>query len=141
MNIEYLTKEIIPVRNKEIEEGKSYGTRNPIYTVMDVVTHVVEGHSEYLHMQTLNQMLPEWGYVDMSLDSECRNLEESKEGMSKPKRFTRFFTDRFVAFFLTSEAAHDYLNYQSHNLSKHAYVYVHYAGYSNKQMDKLFKTT
>lgn len=58
--------------------------------------------------------------------------------MEYPLEVTRFYTDRIIAFFITSEAAHDYLKYQSHNLSD-AYVYVFYSGYGNKQMDALLR--
>jgi hypothetical protein len=59
--------------------------------------------------------------------------------MEDPCEVTRFYTDRIVAFFLTSEAAHEYLKKQAHNLDD-PYVYVFYAGYGNQQMDMLFET-
>ena len=56
--------------------------------------------------------------------------------MKEPEEVTMFYTDRIIAFFLTSQAAHDYLQYQSHNMND-PYVYVFYSGYANRQMDKL----
>lgn len=137
MNIEYLTKEILPTREKEITEGKNLGTRQPIYVVLDLVDHYCEGHTDYLgHATNEKGMDKQFGYIDTSLDTESREFSVSKHGMTKPEAVTKFFTDRFVAFFLTSEAAHDYLISQSHNL-KAGYVYVFYSGYRNYQMDKL----
>ncbi len=36
MNIDFLQKEIIPLREMEIEEGKNCATRQPIYVVLDL---------------------------------------------------------------------------------------------------------
>lgn len=140
MNIEYLTQEILPIREQEIKEGKNLGTRNPIYVVIDLREFVTDGHSNYLsHTTNLKGKTVEYGYVDMALNGEEREFRHDMHDMINPEALTRFWIDDIKAFFLTSEAAHDYLKYQSHNLSKHAYVYVFCSGYGNKQMDKLFK--
>ena len=73
---------------------------------------------------------------DIPIDSEKRKFHKTNKRMKEPEEVTRFYIDRIIAFFLTSEAAHDYLKYQKHNLSD-AYVYVFYSGYANQQMDKL----
>jgi len=57
--------------------------------------------------------------------------------MGDATEVSRFYVDVFKGVFLTSEAAHDYLKYQKHNLSEKAFVYVEYSGYGNKQMDAL----
>jgi hypothetical protein len=136
MNIKFLTTGILPIREKEIEEGKNLATRQPIYVVLDLRENFVSGHSDYSSSTNYKGIQHSVGFIDASLDHEDMAFNESKSGMKKPKKVTRFYTDRIVAFFLTSEAAHDYLKYQSHNLSN-AYVYVFYSGYGNKQMDQL----
>jgi hypothetical protein len=140
MNIEYLTKEILPVREQEIKDGKNAGTRQPIYVVLDLVTHYCEGHTDYLgHTTNEKGKNKEFGYIDLALDTEGREfvrVGEPIEGMLKPEKVTKFYTDRVVAFFLTSKAAHEYLQYQKHNLP-YGYVYVFYSGYRNAQMDML----
>lgn len=138
MNIEYLKNEIIPQREKEIEEGKNLATRQPIYVVLDLDEHFCEGHSELMQCTNEKGVEPEQGYVDMAEDPEDRSdsFSEDDEGMTDPEPCTRFWTDRFIAFFLTSKGAHEYKKYQSHNL-KNPYVFVFYSGYGNKEMDGL----
>lgn len=136
MDLNYLQNEIIPKREQEIKDGKNLATRQPIYVVLDLQVNIIEGHSNYTPSTNYKGLGWEFGYADNALDSEDMEFKESSEGMKKPKEFSRFYTDRIIAFFLTSEAAHDYLKYQSHNLSD-AYVYVFYSGYANHQMDKL----
>jgi hypothetical protein len=136
MNIEYLKTEIIPKREQEIKDGKNLATRQPIYVVLDLQENYCSGHSDYT--PSVNYRGADWenGYIDNSLDCEDREFCETDEGMEEPEEVTKFYTDRIIAFFFTSEAAYEYLKYQCHNLSD-AYVYVFYSGYSNKQMDAL----
>ena len=136
MNVDYLQKEIIPLREMEIEEGKNCATRQPIYVVLDLQENYVTGHSEYSPSTNYKGLSFEFGYVDMELDGESREFKKLKKGMFSAEKVTKFYTDRIIAFFLTSKGAHDYLKYQSHNLNN-AYVYVFYSGYANKEMDNL----
>ena len=140
MNINYLINEILPVRKQEIEEGKNLGTSQPIYVVLSLMEHVCEGHTDYLSHMTNNKGKERvYGYIDMGIEEpECREFKESDKGMENAEAVTLFWTDDVKAFFLTSEAAHAYLKYQSHNM-KEPYVYVYHSGYSNYQMDRLLK--
>ena len=134
MNFEYLKNEIIPLREKEIEEGKNICTRQPIYVVLDLQENYVSGHSDYSPSTNYKGLPFEFGYIDEQLEGELRTFKKSDKQMKKPSEITKFYTDRIVAFFLTSKNAHDYLKYQSHNL-ENPYVYVFYSGYANKEMD------
>lgn len=136
MNIKYLEEEITPQREQEIKEGKNACTRQPIYIVLDLQENIVEGYSNYTPSTNYKGIDWQYGYVDNALDCEDRVFRLSDKKMKKPVEITRFFTDRIIAFFLTSKAAHEYLEYQSHNL-KNPYVYVFYSGYANRQMDNL----
>jgi hypothetical protein len=136
MNLDYLINEILPVRKKEIEDGKNLSTRQPIYVVLDLQVNYCSGHSEFSPSTNYKGKNWEFGYFDGSLDCEDREFCIDSNGMKSPEEVTRFYTDRIIAFFLTSKAAHSYLKFQSHNLSD-AYVYVFYSGYANYQMDKL----
>lgn len=136
MNTDYLINEIIPKREQEIKDGKNLSTKQPIYVVLDLQENIVSGHSEYSSFTNYKNKAFQFGYVDMDLDCESREFILIDDNMSNPEKITRFWTDRIVAFFLTSESAHDYLKYQSHNLSD-PYVYVFYSGYRNYHMDKL----
>lgn len=137
MNIEYLQKEILPQRSKEFQEGKNLGTARPIYVVLDLREQIMSGHSEFSPSTNLKGIQCMFGYYDESLDCEDREFKKSDKNMKSPIAITRFYTDNIVAFFLTSKAAHKYLKYQSHNLSKRAYVYVFNAGYANYEMENL----
>jgi len=137
MNIDFLQNEILPKRALEIKEGKNLCTAKPIYVVLDLVENICSGHSDYSLEPNEQGKKPEFGFIDNALDSEDRKFSETDEGMTDPEEVTIFYTDRFVAFFLTSERAHNYLTYQGHNLHD-AYVYVFGAGYSNWEMDNLF---
>jgi hypothetical protein len=139
MNIEYLKKEIIPQRKKEIEEGKNAATAKPIYVVLDLIENCVSGHSEYTVSTNYKEIPMQHGYIDVALDSDEREFCTEDIKMQSPEKLTRFYTDRIVAFFLTSKAAHEYLHYQKHNLSERAYVYVFYAGYRNIEMYNLLE--
>ena len=136
MNIDYLQSEIIPTRQREIKQGKNLMTRQPIYVVLDLQENYVSGHSDYSSITNYKGIDMKYGYIDTVLDSESMEFKEDDKGMKSPEEITRFYTDRIVAFFLTSEAAHDYLKYQSHNLTD-GYVYVFYSGYRNIHMDRL----
>lgn len=136
MDLNYLQNEIIPKREQEIKNGKNLATKQPIYVVLDLQENFCSGHSDYESSTNYRGRRWENGYIDTSLDGEEREFCETDEGMEDPAEVTKFYTDRIIAFFLTSEAAHDYLKYQSHNLFD-AYVYVFYSGYANHQMDNL----
>ena len=140
IDINYLETEIIPQREKEIIEGKNEMTGQPIYVVLDLVEHIIEGHSDINPITNYKGLPMTRGYADQSLDSEDMEFSEKEDLMRDPKEYTKFYTDRIVSFFLTSKSAHNYLSYQSHNLSK-AYVYVFYSGYGNRQMDKLLQNS
>lgn len=136
MNLTYLQTVIIPQREQEIKEGKNLATRQPIYVVLDLWENYCSGHSDYTNSTNYKGKGWEFGYIDLSLESESIKFKKSDKGMKKPEAVTRFYTDKIIAFFFTSEAAHDYLEYQSHNLTD-PYVYVFYSGYGNRQMDLL----
>ena len=136
MNIDYLVEEVLPQRAKEIAEGKNCATRQPIYVVLSLIEHCCSGHNDYSMNTNYKGINAEFGYIDTSADPEDRKFNESDSEMIKPEAVTKYYTDSIIAFFLTSQAAHDYLKYQSHNLND-GYVYVFYSGYRNIQMDKL----
>ena len=136
MNLNYLTQEILPQREKEIKEGKNLATRQPIYVVLDLQENICSGHSDYTNSTNYKGKGWEFGYIDNTLEGEEREFKNTDKGMKKPEAVTRFFTDRITAFFLTSKGANDYLEYQFHNLTN-GYVYVFYSGYANKEMDIL----
>ncbi len=138
MNLNYLINSILPQRLKEIEEGKNRGTANPIYVVMNISIGICLGWNEYTMTTNIAGIEPKNGYVDMAKDDEDRKFKLSDKGMKNPEQVTKYYIDRPVAFFLTSKAAHEYLEYQSHNLHKKAYVYVFHAGYKNVEMENLF---
>lgn len=140
MNLDYLKNTIIPLREKEIEQGKNLSTRQPIYVVLDLQENLVSGHSDYSPLTNMLDIDTKHGYIDTSLESEDIEFNESKKGMQSPRKVTRFYTDRIVAFFLTSQGAHDYLSYQKHNLSR-GYVHVFYSGYGNLEMDQLLQNS
>jgi len=136
MNLTYLQTVVIPQREQEIKEGKNLATRQPIYVVLDLHENYCSGHSDYTNSTNYKDKRWEYGYIDSALEGELRKFKKTDKKMKEPEKITRFYTDRIIAFFLTSEAAHDYLKYQSHNLID-PYVYVFYSGYGNRQMDLL----
>ena len=138
MDLNYLIKEILPQREKEIKQGKNLSTRQPIYVVLDLQENYASGHTDYSLTTNYKGVQHEHGYLDDSLESEAKVFKKSDKRMHEPEEVTRFYTDRIVAFFLTSKGAHEYLKYQKHNLSK-GYVYVFYSGYKNYEMDSLLK--
>jgi len=136
MDLEYLKNEILPVREQEIKDGKNLATTNPIYFVYSLRDMACEGHSEYLGATNHKGKEPERGYIDSYEDEPEFKL--SDEDMEGPEEVTQFYIDEYKAVFLTSEAAHEYLKYQAHNMNE-PYVFVHHSGYSNHQMDKLLR--
>jgi hypothetical protein len=136
MDLGYLTNELLPLRKQEILQGKNCATAQPIYVVLDLQENIVSGHTDYTPSTNYKGLDWQFGYMDEKLDPEYREFKLSEVMMKKPIRITRFYTDRIVAFFLTSKGAHDYLEYQKHNLNK-GYVYVFYSGYGNKEMNIL----
>lgn len=135
MNYNYLKKVLIPQRELEIKNGDNLGTRQPIYVVMDLQEHITSRDEDFTLHCNLKDIPSENGYYDQAEDEP--EFTTSSDGMKDPVEVTRFFTDRFIAFFLTSKGAHEYLKYQAHNLSKRAYVYVFSSGYRNNEMDSL----
>lgn len=138
MDLDYLKNEIIPQRELEIKEGKNLCTAQPIYVVLDLEECIVSGHSEYSPNTNHQGKEFEYGYVDMDLDCESREFAPTDNNMTSPEEITRFWTDTVVAFFFTSKGAHEYLEYQKHNLTN-GYVYVFHSGYGNIEMNKIFK--
>lgn len=137
MNLEYLINKLLPQRAKEIKSGKNLGTRQPIYVVYDMQECYVSGHSDFSPVTNKKNVGWDFGYIDMGIEGECRDFKKSPKNMKDSEEVSRFYVDVFKAVFLTSKAAHEYLKYQKHNLSKKAYVYVEYSGYANKEMDSL----
>lgn len=142
----YFKDVIAPKRLQEITDGKNLGTRNPIYVVYSLVERYVSGWDEFMNDTNLKGEEAKHGYlrdtyeIDEDGDeyvSEERAFHEDDGDDPEAEMVTQFWMDRLEAIFLTSEAAHEYLVSQSHNLSD-PYVYVHYAGYANYQMDTLF---
>lgn len=135
MDLNYLQNVILPKREKEISEGKNLATRQPIYVVYQLEEKACEGHSEFLGSNTNHKgKEPKHGYIQRDYGEP--EFKESDEGMERPQAVTIFWIDRAVAFFFTSEEAHAYLDYQGHNLDE-GYVFVHYTGYANREMDAL----
>lgn len=136
MGLNYLQNELLPKREAELRDGKNLATRQPIYVVLDLRDQYVSGHSDYSIMINYKGKPSEFGYVDNALDTEYQEFALTAEGMETPEPVTRFWSDQIISFFLTSGGAHDYLEYQKHNLTD-GYVYVFYSGYANREMDAL----
>lgn len=152
MNLDFL-KQRIEIRNKEISEGKNLSTLNPIYIVCTKNENFVEGfiqkarlsseHSGHIGIN-FSPCFSEidynvkfvHGYFDESEEPDERKFRKSSNRMKNPVEVTMFESVMYRAFFLTSEAAHDYIKYQAHNLYK-PFVFVHYAGYRNWEFDNL----
>jgi hypothetical protein len=139
MNLEYLKKDVIPQRLAEIARGENAATRQPIYFIYDLVECYASGHNEYSPITNEINKQQEHGYLDAAKDSECQVFKKTDYRMKKPEEVTRFWVDRYVAFFFTRQAAKEYILYQKHNLSKLAYIYVQYTGYANHHMDAIFE--
>lgn len=137
MNLEFLKNEIAPQRASEIKDGKNLSTRNPIYLVIDIKEQYIGGHidDDYSFQSKYSHLTPKYGYIDEESDWECREFCDSDIDMVAPVEVTEVYTEHPVAFFLTSKAAHEYCEYQKHNLNK-PFVYVAHAGYSNHQMEQ-----
>lgn len=137
MNLKYLTENILPQREIEFENGDNLATANPIYVVFDLAANIIEGHTS-MYCSTNNKGKEcEYLYADYNDCHDEIEFFESTDGLKNPEPVTRFYTDRFVAFFLTRKAAKDYLSYQSHNMSNEAYIYVFSTGYGNIEMNNL----
>lgn len=132
-----LFDEVREIRKKEIDANLNLGTRSPIYCVLDLMEHVVPGHIDIDDTTNLKRQKSECGYIDYSVECEDRVFKESPEGMEVPSEVTRFYTDRYVSFHLTSHAAHHYKTAQAHNMHK-PYVFVHCEGYRCYMIEKLF---
>lgn len=136
MNLEFLKDEIIPQRDKEIEEWEpTWWTRNPIYIIYDITTIVTTIDNEYSNLEDCNLFWYEPENWEYKADDEY--IEEYEWENNDNGDCTRFYLDRFVAMFFTRKAAEEYLKYQKHNLSGRAYIYVHNVWYSNREMDGL----
>jgi hypothetical protein len=140
MDINYLVNTILPQREKEIIEGQNLATAEPIYVVLNLQENFIEGHVDFNFFLMTNYAHKEmeFGYIDDSLDSEHKEFKRETVNMQQPVEVTKLYTDRIVAFFLTSKAAHEYLQYQAHNLTN-AYVYVFNCGYRNDEMKRLLR--
>lgn len=135
-NLDYLKNEILPQREKEIEEGKNAMTRQPIYVVLDLQEHCISGHEQDYSLHTnLKEMQPKFGYKYQDAEGEWIFSLEDQHCVTD--EVTLFYTDRIVAFFFTRKGAEEYLEYQKHNLTENAYIYTFYSGYANQEMDKL----
>lgn len=135
-NLDYLKNEILPQREKEIEEGKNAMTRQPIYVVLDLQEHCISGHEQDYSLHTnLKGVQPKFGYTYQNNDGEWVFSLEDQHCVTD--EVTIFYTDRIVAFFFTRKGAEEYLEYQKHNLTENAYIYTFYSGYANQEMDKL----
>ena len=137
INVDYFRDVIVPQRLAEINRGENGGTRNPIYVMYNLDQVIVSGHDEFsgLHCN-IADISSVHGYLDMSLEDEERVFCTDDDGMSDPRDVTMGYKERFVAIFLTRKGLEDYRCYQSHNLSK-PFLYIHYAGYGNREMDSL----
>lgn len=134
--MEYL-KEQWEKRQAEIKDGKNLGTRYPVYVVMSLRKHSIPGkYADYLSKTNFKSYPAREGYIDRAADEP--EIQLTDYGMEAPEAWTDFYTDDPRAFFITSEAAHEYIEYQSHNMFE-PYVYVFYTGYGNRQMDKIMQ--
>ena len=138
MNLDFLKNEIIPQREKEIEEWKNAWTRHPIYVVYNVIESYTTLDNEYSNLEdlTLYWYEPEDWYFKWEeewWDSEDFEWIEDYDNAT----CTKFFRDVFTAIFFTRKWAEEYMKYQSHNLSDKAYIYTHYSWYANQEMDRL----
>lgn len=135
MNYEYL-KEQQAIREQEIKDGDNLATFPPVYVVLSLVEHFCSGHDDFISSATNHKdKSPEYGYIDMGEVDE-REFMPTNEEMKKPREVTKFYTDRPIAFFITSKSAHAYTKYQAHNMNE-PYVYVFSTGYANHQMEKI----
>lgn len=149
-NVGHLLSEVLPQRKLDIENGKNYGTRQPIWMIFNTRSYWVSGHSDFSPDHSLQNKGCDYGYYNSDLDSEDREfifvqelldelgLEDSYSVPSNYERVTQYYVSEYVAMFFTNEDAEDYLRYQSHNLTD-PIKFVHYTGYRNAAMDYLFK--
>lgn len=139
MNIQFIKESIEPQRQEEIKKGLNAATRNPIYVVLDLQEHFMSGHNDYSGLSTnYKEKEQQFGYLWHPRSDEPIFVDVEPDSYDvEYEAVTRFWTDRFIAIFLTRQAAKDYLQYQSHNLSDEAYIYTFSPGCRNQQMEKL----
>jgi hypothetical protein len=135
-------KALLLKRQEEIEEG---GSNNPLFIVFDEEYVFVSGHYESLG--NLGFFVGEFGFLSMkkvgcnpSEEKIASFFEEEYGGdvhtsAEKPEPTTKIVKQKAVAYFLTLQGALEYLNYQSHNLSKHARVVEANFGINNHEME------
>lgn len=142
MNLEYLKNKIIPQRKKEIENGENACTAQPIYIVYNTEHDFISGHDDegWYGGSTLVGKTSEVGYIDTGVDSEDRDFCKDSDEMITPEEVTKIYSQRFTALFFTRKGAEDYLKYQKHNLTE-PFIYTHYSGYANREMDDLLQNT
>ncbi|MEL6661234.1 MAG: hypothetical protein AAFR36_32610 [Bacteroidota bacterium] len=126
---------ILQQRAEEIASGKNAATRNPIYVVYSLCDMYCSGHTEISILSNLKGRDSETGYLDREFEEP--EFELTDEDMKEPMEVTRFWIDRFAAFFFTRKGAEDYMEYQRHNLTN-PYIYVHSPGYANREAELIF---
>lgn len=155
--------EQMEIRKKEIEEGKNALTACPVYVVYDSCANLAMGHQDWpLTTSKLDGREDRWGllvrdnagefaefivedelFPDESYYEEANRILENYQDTYEVlddwdiEEATEFYVDRFVAVFLTSEAAHEYIDRQRHNMEK-PFVFVEYAGYGNNHFEQIF---
>lgn len=143
--------EVFIKRWKEIEEGKNHGTRYPVYCVyameylyfdrdQDIFINefnrcgidpvngfLYNSPFEYEFFETEDELIK---YVSEYFGKDYNDISEIDDCYySEVQQIAK---ERLVAVFLTSEAAHNYI--ERHNLSQ-PYVYVESSGYANYQFE------
>jgi hypothetical protein len=126
-------------RWEEIEAGKNLGTRYPLYVVYDVYYSYVYGNISSPHNNRGIEPLEVFLFDGEVFDTEDEIKEYCDENeidydIYGVKMCEKITNDKYVAAFLISEAAHNYIKRQSHNLSD-PYVYVEYTGYANYEFE------
>ena len=143
---------ILIKRWTEMEEGKNYGTCCPVYCVytmdylyfyrdQDVFINnynrcgidpvngfLYNNGSEYEFCETETELVK---YVNEHFGKDYDIDDIDEDDYSVVQKIAK---ERLVAMFLTSEAAHNYMERQKHNLSQ-PYVYVESTGYANYQFE------
>ena len=106
-----------------------------MYVVYSLIEQACSGHSEISITVNLKGKPCEFGFIDAALEEP--EFKATDEGMKEPEEITRFWKDRFTAFFFTRKGAEDYIEYQRHNLTN-PYIYVHSSGYANREAELIF---
>jgi len=81
MNLNYLIDTIIPQREKEIEEGKNAGTRQPIYVVLDLQEHAISGHTDYSLITNHKGKRLEHGYIFLTRKAAEEYMEYQRHNL------------------------------------------------------------